>query len=1464
MGSTHSHSGITDPPAANRRYLVILGLALIALALAGFAPVNAQSPAGAAAGQLAPALAPTTGGPDEFGYTYVNSLDPGGPPYVWDEIAGVGTLVDGGALAYVGYAGPLPIGFPFDYYGAAFSNVYISRNGYISFGQGYGEDPSYNTIPSASPPNNAVAIFGSNLMMADYGTNSRVYYATLASPQRLVVEYVNVYRCCSPVNPMTFQVVLYPGGDIEVRYKQLNGQTTTYAGIENATGTDGLLYTGGLANNLAVRYRYPVGVFLTPSTLANIGAPGTTITFSLTVTNRTGSSENFDLSLEPGHAWPATLSMAQTGPLAANASLDFDVLVDVPAGASSGDTDLVTVRARSVSAPAIYDTSVLTATASNGQIAAVTLSDNDLVALVDSDLHTLLGVVNVGAAGCDFPWRAAKTPSGSQVYVSCDDSNSVVVIDLASRSVVHHITGIYRADGIAFSNDGASAFVGSRTGGSTAISRINTQTYAVNSISHGYATRSIAAHPFLNLAYVTSGDGTILVLDTQAFAIVDTIPVTGEPWDVAVSPDGQWAYTGDRRSPVISVIDVQTHAVHTTAGALNVVTGLDVSPDGSTLYAAGLSNGVQAIDTTSLQVVGTVYTSGNAWEVAATCQGDEVWVGNVTDDVVVLDAASFTLAAPIPMPGWGTREIAICPQVVTQGVILSPAAQTRSGGLGEPVAHEITLVNATGQSDSFQLSLGASQWPATLASTTIGPLANGETATVTVTVTVPLGAQWYATDTVEVTAVAVGQPAVSDTASLTTQAYAPPVASVQPASLSVTQLVNQTSDQTLTISNGNGVTLTVDISDVADIPADLGPHVVASASFTTTVDNEDNGHTGSPDYDMDVGICDTDPNFPVEFNIFVDIVPTATGNTLAIRAYNVDYPYEIVPVRLNGQYLGQLQGNPYQWVITTFELPSGALHSGANLVEVTGVYSPTCFEVDWGAVSVADPPADWLHENPTSLEVPANESRDVTVTFDAGGQQPGLYQAIVVLATNDPAQSLISVPASMTVNPTADMGRVAGAVSDAWTGLPLTATVELVGIHTTTARPAYEIWAPAGAYSLVASATGYVSVTTPVAITAGQVVAQDIALELNQPRLQWSPGAVSASAAPGGLTTATLSVINAGPAQMNAAFFEINPVEALAAPAPQDLTGKRILYDRSHGSPPLDNYSQLRDDLINAGATIDVNWYYPVDEAVLAGYDVLWVSCCGYLTWGYNELEAVDHWLRRGGGLLVQGQDSPATAGPASIFGILYFQAACSAGPTSSIAPHPISVDVASVWVNYTCSRLIPSPGSSIVVLDNVGQPHVVAKEANGGRIVVLASEDFIDGVIARDDNRLLATNSVSWLARPVYSNVPWLTVSPLTANIPGHSSQDIVLTFDAANLSAGEYHATLAIEHNDPAQAFPAEVPITFTVHPPTAVTLKGLSAGQAAAPPFVPALPLAAAPAVAAAALALVGWRRRGRQAA
>jgi hypothetical protein len=69
-----------------------------------------------------------------------------------------------------------------------------------------------------------------------------------------------------------------------------------------------------------------------------------------------------------------------------------------------------------------------------------------------------------------------------------------------------------------------------------------------------------------------------------------------------------------------------------------------------------------------------------------------------------------------------------------------------------------------------------------------------------------------------------------------------------------------------------------------------------------------------------------------------------------------------------------------------------------------------------------------------------------------------------------------------------------------------------------------------------------------------------------------------------------------------------------------------------------------------------------------------------------------------------------------------------------------------------------------------------------------------------------------------------------------------------------------LAIEHNDPNQPFPAEVPVALTVYVPTAVVLNDLSTTQPGAAMPV-SIPLTALPAAAVVALSLAGWRNRKR---
>jgi len=150
------------------------------------------------------------------------------------------------------------------------------------------------------------------------------------------------------------------------------------------------------------------------------------------------------------------------------------------------------------------------------------------------------------------------------------------------------------------------------------------------------------------------------------------------------------------------------------------------------------------------------------------------------------------------------------------GIHLSPVQQSASAAPGSTLEYTLTLYNFTPLTDTYSLALGTHAWETSLSASQLGPLDPGETASFTASVTIPAGTNWYNTEAVSITATSTISP--SDylaTASIATQAYAPPQISLSPLFLSSTQYVNEIVTQTLTISNGYGVTLTFVISNQA-------------------------------------------------------------------------------------------------------------------------------------------------------------------------------------------------------------------------------------------------------------------------------------------------------------------------------------------------------------------------------------------------------------------------------------------------------------------------------------------------------------------------------------------------------------------------------------------------------------------------------------------------------------------------
>ena len=103
------------------------------------------------------------GGPDAFGYSYIDSNEVGGPQYAWENIEKTGIDYDGFDKPDKDYPNtmglPIPIGFNFDFYGRTYSYVRLAGNGYITFSLNSNRNYVYDgsRIPEKSEPNNIIA-----------------------------------------------------------------------------------------------------------------------------------------------------------------------------------------------------------------------------------------------------------------------------------------------------------------------------------------------------------------------------------------------------------------------------------------------------------------------------------------------------------------------------------------------------------------------------------------------------------------------------------------------------------------------------------------------------------------------------------------------------------------------------------------------------------------------------------------------------------------------------------------------------------------------------------------------------------------------------------------------------------------------------------------------------------------------------------------------------------------------------------------------------------------------------------------------------------------------------------------------------------------------------------------------------------------------------------------------------------
>jgi len=207
-----------------------------------------------------------TGGPDSFGYSYINSNHAFGPTYAWIELDT--TLGGAGTWSTAsdeddGQQGNIPMSFDFPFYGTNRNSLTIGSNGTVYFSNYY-----LGTTNVCLPNNHSYAALGDTSLIALFwddlnpGNGGDIYYQDFGT--YFVVEYSNVVEFASSDGD-SWEVILYDNGNVRMQYKEtsaMQGNASFTVGMQGSP-TTGLGYlcdgTGDIIeDNLAILWSLPL------------------------------------------------------------------------------------------------------------------------------------------------------------------------------------------------------------------------------------------------------------------------------------------------------------------------------------------------------------------------------------------------------------------------------------------------------------------------------------------------------------------------------------------------------------------------------------------------------------------------------------------------------------------------------------------------------------------------------------------------------------------------------------------------------------------------------------------------------------------------------------------------------------------------------------------------------------------------------------------------------------------------------------------------------------------------------------------------------------------------------------------------------------------------------------------------------------------------------------------------------
>lgn len=311
----------------------------------------------------------------------------------------------------------------------------------------------------------------------------------------------------------------------------------------------------------------------------------------------------------------------------------------------------------------------------DGSRAYVAMQDAP-VYVIDPATHTIAGTIPVAEAG--HAGDLVVSADGSRAYLAALHAAKVHILDLESNSAVGAIT-VEMPKGLALSADGSRLYVG--TFGFSGESAYHVWMFDTESgealagvkLEHPGAPRlvgsdvaGLALSPDESGLYVPSIDGEcVFVVDAATLEQLDIIltnPIPQfAPLRGALSPHGAYLYLASwtREPTTVSVIDTAASKVvaeiraNRSGPCTSTSWGLDVSPDGETVYVLASDNRcILIVDAVSRSITGSLQipvsgSPSHLTHIAAHPNGDRVYVLEHAGTVHVIDAATHNVRTTI-------------------------------------------------------------------------------------------------------------------------------------------------------------------------------------------------------------------------------------------------------------------------------------------------------------------------------------------------------------------------------------------------------------------------------------------------------------------------------------------------------------------------------------------------------------------------------------------------------------------------------------------------------------------------------------------------------------------------------------------------------------------------------------------------------------------------------------------------